>query len=66
MDRRIQEAVHAILDVTRVLAIRQHDHAFGHQHIGLTCGPATGRIIARLLKGEAPNVDLAPFRPDRF
>ena len=41
-------------------------HAFGHQHIGLTCGPATGRIIARLLKGEAPNVDLAPFRPDRF
>jgi len=41
-------------------------HAFGHQHVGLTCGPATGRIIARLLKGETPNVDLAPFRPDRF
>ena len=41
-------------------------HAFGHQHVGLTCGPATGRVIARLLKGEAPNVDLAPFRPDRF
>lgn len=41
-------------------------HAFGHQHVGLTCGPATGRVIARLLKGEAPNVDLAPFRADRF
>lgn len=41
-------------------------HAFGHQHVGLTCGPATGRIIARLLKGETPNVDLTPFRPDRF
>ncbi|UTW50475.1 FAD-binding oxidoreductase [bacterium SCSIO 12827] len=41
-------------------------HAFGHQHVGLTCGPATGRVIARLLKGEAPNVDLTPFRADRF
>lgn len=41
-------------------------YAFGHQHVGLTCGPATGRIIARLLKGEAPNVDIAPFRAGRF
>jgi D-amino-acid dehydrogenase len=41
-------------------------HAFGHQHVGLTCGPATGRIIARLLKGETSNVDLTAFRPDRF
>jgi len=41
-------------------------HAFGHQHVGLTCGPATGRIIARLMKGETPNLDLSPFRSDRF
>jgi len=41
-------------------------YAFGHQHVGLTCGPATGRIIARLVKGEAPNVDIEPFRADRF
>lgn len=41
-------------------------YAFGHQHIGLTCGPATGRIVARLMKDEAPNVDIAPFRADRF
>lgn len=41
-------------------------YAFGHQHVGLTCGPATGRIIARLVKGETPNIDIAPFRPDRF
>lgn len=41
-------------------------YAFGHQHIGLTCGPATGRAIARLLKGEPSNVDLEPFRASRF
>lgn len=41
-------------------------YAFGHQHIGLTCAPATGRIIAGLMRGEAPNTDIAPFRADRF
>lgn len=41
-------------------------YAFGHQHVGLTCGPATGRIMAKLLKGQAPNVDLAPFSAARF
>ena len=41
-------------------------HAFGHQHVGLTCGPATARIVAGLLKGETPNTDISAFRPDRF
>lgn len=41
-------------------------YAFGHQHIGLTCGPATGRVIAQLLKGEPTNIDLEPFRASRF
>jgi len=41
-------------------------YAFGHQHVGLTCGPATGRVIARLLKGEPSNVDLEPFSASRF
>lgn len=40
--------------------------AFGHQHIGLTCGPATGRIIAQMVNGETPNIDVSPFRADRF
>ncbi|WP_235962546.1 NAD(P)/FAD-dependent oxidoreductase [Jannaschia marina] len=35
--------------------------AFGHQHVGLTGGPKTGRIIAGLIGGEAPNIDLGPF-----
>jgi D-amino-acid dehydrogenase len=37
--------------------------AFGHQHVGLTGGPKTGRIIADLIGGNKPNIDLAPFDP---
>ena len=40
--------------------------AFGHGHYGLTQGPTTGRIIARLAFGEDPGMDLSPFRVTRF
>ncbi|MFT3690812.1 NAD(P)/FAD-dependent oxidoreductase [Paenirhodobacter sp.] len=40
-------------------------HAYGHGHLGLTLGAVTGRIVAGLVSGEAPLIDLAPFRPDR-
>ncbi|SFI33636.1 NAD(P)/FAD-dependent oxidoreductase [Jannaschia pohangensis] len=40
--------------------------AFGHQHVGLTAGPKTGRIIAGLIDGHKPNMDLAPFDPQKF
>jgi D-amino-acid dehydrogenase len=39
---------------------------FGHQHLGLTLGPITGRLIAEMMTGDAPFVDPAPFRADRF
>ena len=39
---------------------------FGHHHLGLTLGPATGRLLADLMSGEAPAVDPAPFRAERF
>jgi D-amino-acid dehydrogenase len=39
--------------------------AFGHQHVGLTLGPLTGRIVADLAAGRHPGLDLAPYRPDR-
>ncbi|MDH3689858.1 MAG: FAD-binding oxidoreductase [Gammaproteobacteria bacterium] len=41
-------------------------YAFGHQHVGMTSGPKTGRLIAALVAGESPNIDLAPFKADRF
>ncbi|MBS8229197.1 NAD(P)/FAD-dependent oxidoreductase [Vannielia litorea] len=40
-------------------------HAFGHQHLGLTLGGLTGRIIADLCEGWQPNLALEPIRPDR-
>ncbi len=40
--------------------------AIGHAHWGLTLGPATGRMIAEMIAGEAPFCDPAPYRADRF
>ena len=40
--------------------------AFGHGHVGMCGGATTGREVAHLVAGRAPQVDLAPFRPDRF
>jgi D-amino-acid dehydrogenase len=40
-------------------------YAFGHQHVGLTLGGLTGRLIADLAQGRDPGVDLAPFAADR-
>ena len=40
--------------------------AFGHQHVGLTGGPKTGRIIADMASGRQPNLDMAAFDPARF
>lgn len=41
-------------------------HAFGHGHLGLTQSAGTARIVADLLTGVAPPVDLTPFNPHRF
>ena len=39
---------------------------FGHDHVGLTGGPKTGRILAQLAGGTTPNLNLAPYAPNRF
>ena len=39
---------------------------FGHQHVGLTAGPKTGRILAQMITGDAPNIDLSPYDPARY
>jgi D-hydroxyproline dehydrogenase subunit beta len=41
-------------------------HACGHEGAGIGLSTGTGHLIARLLTGERPTLDLAPFRPDRF
>lgn len=40
-------------------------YAFGHQHIGLTLGPLTGRIIADLIADRDIDIDLSPYQADR-
>jgi D-amino-acid dehydrogenase len=41
-------------------------HAFGHGHTGLVAGARTGRVVAALLAGRAPEIPIAPFDPRRF
>ena len=41
-------------------------YGFGHGHMGLTWGPSTGRLLAELMSGVKSNIDLAPFRANRF
>ena len=39
---------------------------FGHQHVGLTAGPKTGRLIAQLISDNSPNIDMSPYSPGRY
>ena len=39
---------------------------FGHGHLGLTGAPMTGRMLAALVTGEPLNMDMTPYRLDRF
>jgi D-amino-acid dehydrogenase len=41
-------------------------HAFGHGHLGLTQSAATGRLVADLVAGRKPSIDIAPFSAQRF
>ena len=41
-------------------------YAFGHQHIGLTLGGITGKLVAEMAQSGKPNNALADFSPLRF
>lgn len=40
--------------------------AFGHGHQGFTLGPATGQLLADMMENKPTEIDMAPFRADRF
>ncbi len=40
--------------------------ACGHQHIGMTIGGITGKLVAEIVDGTKTSVDLTPFSPGRF
>jgi D-amino-acid dehydrogenase len=41
-------------------------YAFGHGHYGMTQSTATAGLVAELIAGRAPAIDLEPFSPRRF
>jgi D-amino-acid dehydrogenase len=41
-------------------------YAFGHGHLGLTQSAGTARLVADLVTGTAPAIDMTPFSPHRF
>jgi len=41
-------------------------HACGHEGAGIGLAVGTGHLIAQSLTGKRPDLDLTPFRPDRF
>lgn len=41
-------------------------YAFGHGHLGLTQSAGTARLVADLLTGAPPAINLTPFSPQRF
>ena len=57
-------------DSLPVISVSPHHRnvffAFGASHLGLTEGATTGALIADLVAGRKPPVDMSPFRIDRF
>ncbi|WP_190082246.1 NAD(P)/FAD-dependent oxidoreductase [Streptomyces longisporoflavus] len=41
-------------------------HACGHEGAGIGLAAGTGHLIAQVMAGGVPDLDLTPFRPDRF
>lgn len=39
---------------------------YGHNHVGMMSGPRTGRLLADVMAGRQPDIDLSPFDAKRF
>jgi D-amino-acid dehydrogenase len=40
--------------------------ATGHAMMGVSLGPITGRLVAEIVSGEPPSVEISALHPDRF
>ena len=60
----------AMADSTPVIgevpAVKGAYLGFGHDHVGLTGGPKTGRLLAQMISGKQPNIDMGPYAPARY
>lgn len=52
--------------IDRTLSMSNVIIAAGHNMLGLSMAPATGKLVAELLNGERPHIDLAPYSLSRF
>jgi D-amino-acid dehydrogenase len=52
--------------IGRARATNRVTYAFGHGHLGLTQSAGTARLVADLVTGQPPAIDLTPFSPQRF
>ena len=41
-------------------------YAFGHGHVGMASSGMTGMVLADLIAGRRPTIDITPFRANRF
>jgi glycine/D-amino acid oxidase-like deaminating enzyme len=41
-------------------------HACGHEGAGISLAAITGKIVSQLIARTTPDIDISPFRPDRF
>ena len=40
--------------------------AFGNSHFGMSAGSVMGKVVAELVAGRSPSIDIRPFAPARF
>ena len=40
--------------------------ATGHNMLGLSLAPATGKLVAELLTGRKPHIEAEPYSPERL
>ncbi|MBJ9880270.1 FAD-binding oxidoreductase, partial [Burkholderia cenocepacia] len=38
----------------------------GHEGLGVTTAPGSARLVAALMAGERPPIDIEPYLPGRF
>jgi D-amino-acid dehydrogenase len=52
--------------VGRAEGYRNLSVACGHGHMGMGLAPVTGKLVAQVVAGEQPDMDLTPLRVDRY
>ena len=52
--------------IGRLASIQNLTVATGHAMLGLTLGPVTGKVVAQLVSGKTPDVDVRALSPARF